>query len=1161
MLVVHRSQRADRLLEGLADVLAVPLPDPMATEVVAVPTRGVERWLSQRLSQILGAPSPDTGGVCANVAFPFPGTLVGEVVATACGVSPETDPWHPRRCVWHLLDVIDESEDDRLLAPLFAHLRAATAPDIEGRTFGLRRFEAARHLADLFDHYAVHRPQLLIDWAAEDVRGGIANDRGGTDPVATWQAHLWRLLRRRLALPSPAERMVESSQRLRAEPSQVDLPQRVSVFGLTRLPASHLQVLQALGEARAVHLFLLHPSPQLWDSVAAEPGISARSLSRTQDPTARLPINPLLRSWGRDAREMQVVLAAGGMDTSVEHPLVEADGSRTSLLRLVQQDIRANRRPPGSPALGGRELRPLLTAGDTSLQLHSCHGRSRQVEVARDAVLHLLADDPSLEPRDVIIMCPDIEGFAPLLHGAFGSDPQRAEDATGLPRVRVRIADRSLRRTNPLLAVAAELIALAGSRSTASEVLDLASRPAISDRFGFDPDELSTLSSWVAAAGVKWGLDTADRQRWRLGALKDHTWAAGLDRLLLGAALASPEAEFAGVAPLGDVNPDEVDLAGRLAEFVERLGRSLARLRTPQPLQDWIRAITEGTQMLASVPAQDSWQMAEFDAVLADVEADEAPAWASTRRRVMSLAEVRSLLDSRLAERPTRANFRTGDLTVCTLVPMRSVPHRAVVLLGLDDGAFPRSDALDGDDLLLADPHVGDRDLRSEDRQLLLDALLSAVDHLVIIFSGRDERTNRRIAPAVPVAELLDVVDATVRGRAGSLARSDILVEHPLQAWDGRNFVPGGLHRSEPWSYDATSAAGAASAASDRQRHRARRWLETPLPPLEEEVVGLEDIINFLRHPVRAFLLRRFGLRLYYPSTGVDDSIPIELDALARWEVGERILSSLLAGSDLSKACAVERARGLIPEGPLGAEILSEVGRAAASLAAAAERLVAGRGSATTLDVDLELDGGKRLLGTLSGLRGDRIMSVSYSRLAPRQRLASWVRFLALSATRPDVEVDAVCVARGRDADHPSVARCGSVAGEPEARRERATEMLGTIVDLYSEGMRAPLPIACRSSAAWAAACRDGAAEGQAIQAAAREWIGSWSTTGGGTGEGADPEHVSVWGQIRFERLLEEMAGPGESRCASAPHASRFGALACGLWSPLLDHEKLSVAR
>ena len=128
----------------------------------------------------------------------------------------------------------------------------------------------------------------------------------------------------------------------------------------------------------------------------------------------------------------------------------------------------------------------------------------------------------------------------------------------------------------------------------------------------------------------------------------------------------------------------------------------------------------------------------------------------------LELEEIRALLADRLQGRPTRANFRTGHLTICTLVPMRSVPHRVVCLLGLDDGTFPRKAPRDGDDLMLRAPHVGDRDSRTEDRQLLLDALMAATDRLIITYTGNDERTNVRRPPAVPVGELLDVVGRDV---------------------------------------------------------------------------------------------------------------------------------------------------------------------------------------------------------------------------------------------------------------------------------------------------------------------------------------------------------------------------------------------------------------
>ena len=216
MFHIHRAERADGLVDALGAVVRLPLDDALQAEVVAVPTRGVERWLTQRLSAVLGASAGRADGVCANVEFPFPGRLVNGVVATAAGVDRDTDPWLPARSVWALLDVVEASISEPWLSPLAAHLGGAAGGADPSR--GARRLSSVRRIADLFDGYSVHRPDLLRAWA----EGGD----GG------WQAELWRRLREWIGEPSPAERLDGACARLRAEPALVELPARLSVFGL-----------------------------------------------------------------------------------------------------------------------------------------------------------------------------------------------------------------------------------------------------------------------------------------------------------------------------------------------------------------------------------------------------------------------------------------------------------------------------------------------------------------------------------------------------------------------------------------------------------------------------------------------------------------------------------------------------------------------------------------------------------------------------------------------------------------------------------------------------------------------------------------------------------------------------------------------------------------
>ncbi|HEX8085429.1 MAG TPA: exodeoxyribonuclease V subunit gamma [Solirubrobacteraceae bacterium] len=1128
MLHIHRSERADGLVEALRELLADPLPDPFAAEVVSVPTRGMERWISQRLSARLGASEGRGDGVCANVGFPPPRRLVGDAVAAAAGVDPERDPWRPERSVWSLLEVVDARLHEPWLATLAAHLGAGEDPLRKGR-----RFAVVRHLAELFDRCALHRPAMVRAWA--DGEGDA------------WQPRLWRELREAIGQPGPAERVEAACATLRERPAVVDLPRRVALFNLTRLPAGYRDVLAALAAEREVHLFLLHPSPALWDRIAAGDGPPA-AIRRVDHPTAGAPENRLLASWGQDAREMQLVLAGADARVADRHHPVEHP--EDTLLARIQADVRADRRPPGEPLPGAPDERPLLEPHDRSVQVHACHGRARQVEVLRDAILHLLEDDPTLEPRDVIVMCPDVEAFAPLVHATFGAAAAAEDDETLTPDVkadlRVRLADRSLRQTNPLLGVTAQLLDLAGQRLTASQVLDLANREPVRRRFGFDDDALVRIEDWVAQSGIRWGLDAEHRAPFGLEALKNGTWRAGLDRVLVGVTMTEDERRLLGdVLPLDDVDSGVIELAGRFAELVDRLGAALDELARPRAVAEWTTTIAEATGLLADTSPGDAWQRTELQRILDDV-AGEAEGSAAT----LALPEVRSLLADRLAGRPTRANFRTGHLTVCTLVPMRSVPHRVVCLLGLDDAVFPRKGVRDGDDLLLADPHVGERDPRAEDRQLTLDALMAAGERLIVTYTGNDERTNAVRPPAVPVGELLDAVDRTVRLRDGAPARERVLVRHPLQPFDRRNFVAGCLGADGPWRFDRVALAGAR--AIEAGRGDPRPFLAAPLPGEPAPLVELADLVRFVQHPVKAFLRLRLGVSLEDFSTEVEDGLPVQLEGLETWQVGDRILDAVLAGCEPRAACEAEIARGLLPPGVLGKPVIDEVWPTVDGIVAVAHEELGGT-DAGAEEVRAELPGGRVLGGTVAGVRGEVLRAAAFSRVGAKQRLAAWVRVLALTAADPERPWRAVTIGRRRGGgEGVTVARIPVLGPDPQARRAYAQARLGELLDLFDRGMREPLPLFCKTSAVYAETARTGR---DALRAARS----AWESAPYNPRENAEPEHQLVFGgqrsfdEVRAEPPRDDERGHGWD--VSEP--SRFGRLALRLWAHLLDVEEV----
>ncbi|BBZ06341.1 RecBCD enzyme subunit RecC [Mycolicibacterium doricum] len=1079
---LHRAQRTDLLADGLGALLRTPPADPFAEDLVIVGAKGVERWLSQRLSHILGRGSGHDG-VCAGITFGNPRSLIAQIMGGSTGPD-DADPWAADTLVWPLIEVIDDSLDQPWCTTLATHLGHFQHGE-EKELRQSRRYAVARRLAGLFASYARQRPQLLVDW--------LDGNTADLDDDLHWQPHLWRALVAHMPADPPHIRHAKTIARLGESPT--DLPERLSLFGHTRLPSTEVELLEALASHHDLHLWLPHASADLWASLQTHRG----PVRRRDDTTHRVVGHPLLATLGRDLRELQRSLPG---DPQTDDHLGDT-GHPETLLGWLQSDIAANAVRPADRRLPHH---------DRSVQVHSCHGAARQIDVLREVLLGLLLDDPTLEPRDILVMCPDIEHYAPLIVAGFGLGDV-VHGAHPAHRLRVKLADRALTQTNPLLGVAGQLLDLAGGRATATEVLNLAEAPPIRACFDFSDDDLDAIGDWVREANIRWGFDRAHRHPYGVDFVQ-NTWRFGLDRVLAGVAMSDDaHAWLDTTLPLDDVGSDRVQLAGRLAEYVYRLQACVDTLSGTKPLDGWLDALRTGINRLTAVPDDDTWQTSQLEREFADVLTQAGPRSGTLLR----LPDVKALLDSHLAGRPTRANFRTGTLTVCTMVPMRSVPHRVVCLVGLDDGVFPRLGVVDGDDALARDPMTGERDVRSEDRQLLLDAIGAATEKLVVTYTGADECSGQRRPPAVPLVELLDALDITTE----SPVRDHIVVEHPLQPFDVRNVTPGALGvPGQPFTFDSTALTAATVAAGDRAERPG--LLSRPLPPPPEHDVALDDLTGFFKDPVKGFF-RALDVTLPWDVDAVEDAMPVEIDALAEWQVGERMLDDMLRGLNPEQAQQAEWRRGSLPPGRLGWRKAQELRDQAAALATAAQRH---RGPPPqAYDVDIHLGGGRRVTGTVPKVYRDRTVTVTYSKLDGRHLLASWIQLTALAAQRPGTDWAAVCIGRAKRGTTPRV----RLLGAPDD----ATGVLRDLVSMYDAGRREPIPLPPKTSYAWAEARHH---RGEPRREAGFRW-----RSGRYPGEDAEPANVRVWGP---HAPLDTLVAAG------------LDGYACRLWLPMLEAEK-----
>jgi exodeoxyribonuclease V gamma subunit len=932
-------------------------------------------------------------GVFANARFPFPRAFMSELLADG---TAKTDPFSRDALAWSIAALLPDVSKNPGAEAVASYL----AVDEHGE----KLFELSQQLANAFDQYVVYRPELVRAWERGAGRG--------------FQPDLFRALVERHG----SKHLAARAALFLSNPLPASVPERICVFGAASLPRLYIRLLARLARERQVHLFLLRASP--------------------------FPVeaNPLAASLGRLSREFEQVLLEE--DKAAKVVDLFQDGGKRSMLEVVQSDLLAGRvREPGSQVA----TRAVARAGDVSIVAHSCHGPLREVEVLRDQLLAAFEADATLVPEDVAVMAPDIDAYAPLIDAVFGLD----FDEPGF--IPYKIADRRVRASNPAAEALVRVLDLAGGRMKASDVLDLLQLEPVRDRLDIDAEELPVLRRLVRESGIRWGIDEQHREELGQPATRENTWRFGLDRLLLGHALATDDTPFAGTLPFPLGSGELSELAGKLSEAASSIFQVRQRLLKPKTPADWAATLNDVLELLVSSEDEHlPFVQATRDAIGAFADTAESAGFTGVVHREALGAMLARLFDQETSGR----SFLSGGVTFCALLPMRSIPFRIVYLLGLSDTAFPRRDRAPAFDLIAQHPEPGDRSSREEDRLLFLEALLSARQRFVLSFVGRAAQDNAQLAPSAVVAELLDTLDrtfSTSSEREGQLplalddhrvARDGLgrraIVEHPLQAFSARYF--GASDDPRLFSYGDAEAEGArALAARDVGQNR---FASTPLLDASSEVIELSDLVRFLENPARAYFQRRLGVVLEDEPSLVSDRDPVELSPLEAYELGARLLEQLAKGRGEDAARLWARGLGLAPPGTPGDIDVRRATDMAQRLMKEAGTWLDGEAD-PPLAFNLPLEGA-RLAGVLRDVRPKGQVIVRFARFKPKNELAAWTRHLALSAAAGR-RAGTLVLGRAKN-DDTVEGRVFEALDPAQAKRH-----LGELVRLYRSGQRAPL--------------------------------------------------------------------------------------------------------
>jgi exodeoxyribonuclease V gamma subunit len=954
-LVIYRASRLEALLPPLQQLMAATPPRHVLTPHTLIAAHpGMRQWLGGALAREYGS-----GGIAANLDILLPSAWIDRLAQQELGQRAVALPGYQRQHLrWtvhaalggEVPGVTDARIAAYLQAPADADGSGAGGAGGNGADVARRRFQLADRLARVFSQYLVYRPDWLRAW--EQGRFHAAT-RGATDTVAAVTESqllgpLWRHIRDRLG-PHRGDIVADLLARLERAAPCAAAGETVHVFGVSHLAPAELAVLRAFARHCLVALYVPDPCREYWGGLARElPALRAQR----REEEARIDAaagndywapqtHPLLAGWGRLGQHFIMALAAGDGDVleDVRHWRdARTEPARDRLGRL-QESIRQLQ-----PQLLAVDLADEAVAAteraDASLRIHDCHTRLRELEVLRDQLLDALAtpdaDGVALKPSDIVVMAPDIQTYVPLIPAVFGVPGDARE------RLPYHLADVAVAHSHGLFTAFRRWLELPGTRLTAPEVVDLLAIPEVARRLDLDAAGLDELSEWLRQSRVAWALDGPFRERFGVPPIAEHTFGWAMERMLGGYLMADAEGadrqasvtlpDGSELAPLPSIHGPAANNLGALEQLLGEVQALCDLAGKSLPASAWAPLLERRFEAFFRVDPADRAARDAQALLLRFIRSLASEPAATGEDPLLHFAVVRDLLAERLAAAPERQRFLLGGITFCGMVPQRAIPFQVVAVLGLNDGEFPRTDSDGGLDLMARCRRLGDRDVRSDDRYLFLETVMSARRRLHLSYIGQGVRDGKPRNPAAPLAELLAALDAAAGLRADDVqADRPWCVRHPLQPFDRRYF-----DAADPrlFSYSAAFAAmhGRAQAAAvpafldeaalDDAPEGARPDAAAASGAAPRTTVTLRELAGYYKDPAKQLLQQRLHLSL---DALDDERLPQREPLAAQFSLLDGVTTKLFfddglaAGAEvLEQPPAWLRLGGLMPPGQPG---------------------------------------------------------------------------------------------------------------------------------------------------------------------------------------------------------------------------------------------------
>ncbi len=936
--IIH-SNKVENLHDELCHLLKhKPLPNPFDVETIVCPSKAMAKWINNRFTQKMG--------IAAHYDYPMPSSWVWNLASSLLPDVPEQDPLQRELSSWQIFHLLEDQDDE-----LFDVIKDYLDNDSDST----KRWSLSKKIALVFERYQHFRPELIKQWHKQK-----AED---------WQGKLWQLLTQNFS--TDRVHLLESlGQFIVNKRNDVNLPERIVFFSVSAMPPLLFKNIQALAQCTEVYFFVLSPSEHYWSDLVS---LKQQARQRLKSPELNdyfTTGHELLASWGRQGQVFQDMLLYELDDSITEYYDPYDNNFGPHLLNQLQKSL--------------FELSDEIAfvESDDSIRFNRCHSPLRECEVLHDQCLGLLEDD-AISPEDILVIVPNMDQYAASIEAVF---KKTIDQHKVKPFIPWNLSDSSLQAENPLIRTFLNVLTLPSSRFTASDILAFLDCTELMQRFNIAETDKTVIRDYINQAQVHWGFDSEHKADFNLPEILQNTWQQAQQRFFNSYAIDEQEM-INDVPPLQGFSSSRATVISRFMLLLDTLFYWRKRLAYPRASAQWQNDLNHCLDDLF-LSSEDGCLQLIRDAI------DEHVIQSTQKNSQKHVKLHRELLQQWLSDYFDNSQgaqrYFTGGITFCGMRPMRSVPFKVIVMLGMNEHDFPRHNKPIEFDLMASKWQPGDLSLGDEDRYLFLEAILCAREYLIISYCANSLKDNAIKEPSHLVSELCDYLDShfsTKQIKELSMSQQ-LSTQFAMHAFSVKNYTDNYQSYNKFWC----------QVAEKLNVDDVEDATDSGISYQQEDTVeaNLKQLIICLKDPLKSYFNHQLKIKLFETADAEDDE-PFSLNALQKWSLKQQLINDKLLQKKAS--LSHQKVQTSLPHGQYAQVCLDEIKSDLEDQFSGLENYLSQ--PSTSVKIEFNMNDGALLTGKVEHYyQGLGQLMISPSNFGAKPFIECWLNHCALCASK-----------------------------------------------------------------------------------------------------------------------------------------------------------------